>query len=237
MNEGTNAQVEIDLIAILKLLKRYWALLFISAVVCAVIGYFGTKFLMVPQYEASVNMIVNTRTDNTTTVSNDNINSAKSLVDTYAIIVKGNTVLNDVIDNLGLTVDGERMKYKDLYDKVTVSAIDSTQVMKITVTDPDPLIAVRIVKEISTVSPNEIVEAVEAGSCKVISQVEATEEPVSPSKAKNTAIAAMIGLIVAVAIIVIRDLVSNYVVDDDDIAKYLGISVIGVIPEIEEGKD
>ncbi len=237
MNEGTNAQVEIDLLEILKLLKRYWYLLFISAVVCAVIGYFGTKFLMVPQYEASVNMIVNTRTDNTTTVSNDNINSAKSLVDTYAIIVKGNTVLNDVIDNLGLTVDGERMKYKDLYDKVTVSAIDSTQVMKITVTDPDPLIAVRIVKEISTVSPNEIVEAVEAGSCKVISQVEATEEPVSPSKAKNTAIAAMIGLIVAVAIIVIRDLVSNYVVDDDDIAKYLGISVIGVIPEIEEGKD
>ena len=236
MNEGTNTQVEIDLLEILKLLKRYWYLLFVSAVVCAVIGYFGTKFLMVPQYEASVNMIVNTRTDNTTTVSNDNINSAKSLVDTYAIIVKGNTVLNDVIDNLGLTVDGERMKYKDLYDKVTVSAIDSTQVMKITVTDPDPLIAVRIVKEISTVSPNEIVEAVEAGSCKVISQVEATEEPVSPSKAKNTAIAAMIGLIVAVAIIVIRDLVSNYVVDDDDIAKYLGISVIGVIPEIEEGK-
>ena len=237
MNEDTNAQVEIDLLEILKLLKRYWYLLFISAVVCAVIGYFGTKFLMVPQYEASVNMIVNTRTDNTTTVSNDNINSAKSLVDTYAIIVKGNTVLNDVIDNLGLTVDGERMKYKDLYDKVTVSAIDSTQVMKITVIDPDPLIAVRIVKEISTVSPNEIVEAVEAGSCKVISQVEATEEPVSPSKAKNTAIAAMIGLIVAVAIIVIRDLVSNYVVDDDDIAKYLGISVIGVIPEIEEGKN
>ena len=237
MSDSVNPQDELDLLELLKLIKHYWYLLVISAVVCAIVGFFGTKYLIVPQYQASVNMIVNTRTDNSSTVSNDSINSAKNLVDTYAIIVKGNTVLNSVIDNLGLAVDGEKMKYKDLSDKVKVSAIDDTQVMKITVTDPDPEIASRIVREIATISPNEIVEAVEAGSCKVISQVDVTEKPVSPSKIKNTAIAVAIGIVLATAIIVIRDLVSNYVVDDEDVMKFLDISVIGVIPEIEEGKN
>lgn len=60
--------------------------------------------VITPQYEASINMIVNTRRDNMATVTNDNITSAKNLVSTYAIIIKSNIVLNKVISNLGLTV-------------------------------------------------------------------------------------------------------------------------------------
>lgn len=220
---------EIDLREIFALLKANVVYILIATLAFAIVGFIGTKFLITPQYESSVNMIVNTKQDNTSNVSSDNISSAKSLVDTYAIIIKSNTVLYEVIDELNLDID-----YDELASKISVSAVNSTQIMKISVTDPDPNVAADIVRSIAEISPDEIVDAVEAGSCKVISQVETTDEPVSPSVLKNTALAGIIGLVLAVAIIVIKDFLANYIVDDDDVQKYLGLPVLGVIPEVEE---
>ena len=233
MNENVqnDSYVEIDLLEILSIIKANLVWIILAAILLGFDGFAITKYVITPQYEASVNMIVNTKTDNTNTVSTDNINSAKNLVSTYAIIIKSNTVLNQVIYNLNL----KDMDYDMLNDKVTVSAINDTQVMRIAVQDPDPDLACKIVKEIAKISPNEIVEAVEAGSCKVVSQVRVPTDPVSPSIVKNTAISALIGIVLVVAIVVIKNLMANYIVDDDDIQKYLGLPVLGVIPEIEEG--
>lgn len=220
---------EIDLREIFALLKANVVYILIATLAFAIVGFIGTKFLITPQYESSVNMIVNTKQDNSTAVSSDNINSAKNLVDTYAIIIKSNTVLYEVIDELNLDYD-----YDELANKISVAAVNSTQIMRVSVTDPDPNVAADIVRSIAEISPDEIVDAVEAGSCKVISQVETTDEPVSPSVMKNTALAGIIGLVLAVAVIVIRDFLANYIVDDDDVQKYLGLPVLGVIPEVEE---
>ena len=220
---------EIDLREIFALLKANVVYILIATLAFAIVGFIGNKFLITPQYESSVNMIVNTKQDNSSNVSSDNISSAKSLVDTYAIIIKSNTVLYEVIDELNLD-----MSYEELSQKISVSDVNATQIMQISVTDPDPNVAADIVRSIAEISPDEIVDAVEAGSCKVISQVETTDEPVSPSVLKNTALAGIIGLVLAVAIIVIKDFLANYIVDDDDVQKYLGLPVLGVIPEVEE---
>lgn len=233
MNENVqnDSYVEIDLLEVLSIIKANLVWIILAAILFGFGGFAITNYVMTPQYEASVNMIVNTRTDNNSTVSTDTINSAKNLVSTYAIIIKSNTVLNQVIDDLNL----KDMDYETLEQKVTVSAINDTQVMRIAVQDPDPELARQIVKEIAKISPEEIVDAVEAGSCKVVSQVRVPTSPVSPSVVKNTAIATLIGIVLVVAIVVIKNLMANYIVDDDDIQKYLGLPVLGVIPEIEEG--
>ncbi len=229
MDEKNKGQYEeIDLREVFILLRNNIVLILVATILFGVVGFFVTKYLITPQYEASVNMIVNTKQDNTSYVSNDNITSAKNLVSTYAIIIKSNTVLNQVIDNLGLDMD-----YDELSKKVTVTAVDDTQVMRVAVTDPDPYVAARIVRSISRVSPDVIVDSVEAGSCKVISQVDEPDEPISPSLMKNTAVAALAGFVVSAAIIFVKYFFSNYIVDDNDIQKYLGIPVLGVIPEIE----
>lgn len=236
MSEGIQTQsesyVEIDLLEILSLLKKHLLSIILVAIIFGLLGFFGTEYFITPQYEASVNMIVNTRSENTGSVSTDTINSAKNLVSTYAIIIKSNTVLNQVISDLDL----KGMSYDALESKVSVSAINDTQVMRIAVQDADPDVARKIVKEIARISPNEIVDAVEAGSCKVVSQVRVSSTPVSPNPTKNTAIAALLGAVLVIAIVIIKSLLENYLVDDEDIQKYLGLPVLGVIPEIEGGK-
>lgn len=65
---------------------------------------------------------------------------------------------------------GLSLSYSDLKGRVTVSAVDDTQVMKITVRSNNPEWARQVCDDITAVSPDVILEAVEAGSVKVISQ-------------------------------------------------------------------
>ena len=120
-------------------------------------------------------------------------------------------------------------------DRITVQAIDSTQVMEVAVEYPDPQVAYQIVEKLVEIAPPVIVDAVEAGSCKVVSQVTVGDEPVSPSLKKNTVLAALIGMVLSMGIIALKVIFRNYILDDDDVAKYLGLPVLAVIPEIEEG--
>lgn len=187
-----------------------------------------SMFLMPQRYEASVNMIVNARTDVSSGVTNDDISSAQNLVDTYAIIIKSNTVLNQVIEQLGLD-----MSYEDLYEDVTVDAINNTQVMKIAIQNEDPLLASRILSTLTEIAPEIVRDAVEAGSCKVVSQVYVADEPVSPNIQKNTIMAGLLGFALCVAFIILKEIMNDYIVDDGDVNRKLGIPVLGIIPDVE----
>ena len=72
-----------------------------------------------------------------------------------------------------------------------------------------------------------------AGSVEIISQAKAEPEPVSPSKAKNTVLAGMLGLAISVGIVILRYLLNNKFMTDDDITNKLGLTVLGVIPQID----
>lgn len=197
--------------------------------VAAVIGWSVSAFLMTPKYEASVNMIVNTRTDSSGVITNDNISSAQNLVDTYAIIIKSNTILNRVISDLNLD-----MSFKELYEMVSVNSINNTQVMKISVQTSSPETSRQIVVAMSTIAPSIVAEAVEAGSCKVISDVYVEEDPISPDIQKNTVLTAALGLVLSLAVLVLKELMNDFIVDDMDVEKKLGIPVLAIIPNVEE---
>ena len=172
----------IDLSELLRLLWSHVLQIVAVGLVAAVISFLVCTFALTPRYQASVNMIVNTRQDSTTTVSTDNITSAKNMIDTYSVIIKSNLVLNDVIQRMGLD-----MTYSQLADSITVGSVNSTQIMAITVTNENPGLAGKIAQTIAEVAPDVIVEKVEAGSCKAVSDVEIDTTPVYPQTKKNHA--------------------------------------------------
>ena len=174
-------------------------------------------------------MIVNSREDATaqTTITSDQINSATKLVDTYSVILTSDTVLGKTIEDLGLDMD-----YEDLLKKVTVESVNSTQVMKISAEDEDPELAQQIVASIVEQAPEIIIQTVKAGSVEVISQPKAMDTPVSPKMMRNTAIAGMFGLVLALAVVFLRSMLNNKFMTDTDINKKLGLTVLGVIPQV-----
>ena len=217
------------ILELMQTLKDKIALIMIATVAAALAGWAVSSFFVPRRYEASVNMIVNTRTDMNTVVTSDNISSAQNLVDTYAIIIKSNKVLNSVIDELDLN-----MSYEELSRQISVDAINRTQVMKIAAQCSDPRLAEQIVHTISQIAPAIVADAVEAGSCKVVSDVYSSQKPVSPNIPRTTILFGALAFLLMCAIVVLRELFNDYIVDDADMEKKLGISALGVIPDVED---
>lgn len=214
---------------LLMVLKEKIALILAATILSALAGFCVAAFLLPKRYEASVNMIVNMRSDMMSAVTSDNITSAQDLVDTYAIIIKSNKVLNQVIEELELS-----MSYEELSKMIRVDPIRNTQVMKIAAQCSDTALAVQIVQTIAQIAPDIVADAVEAGSCKVVSDVYAMHDPVSPDVGKVVILSGGMMLMLCCAALVLRELRNDFIIDETDLEKKLGISALGVIPDVED---
>lgn len=211
---------EIDLLELARLLWSHALQIAAAGIAAAVICLLVCTFVLTPRYQASVNLIVNSRQDGNASITSDNINSARNLIDTYAVIIKSNIVLNDVIEQLGLD-----MTYRQLLACVSVDGVGSTQIMSITVTNEDPALAGKIVQAIAETAPD-------VSSWKVVSDVEITSNPVFPQTKKYVLTAALGGIVAACGILVLDHLLHDYIVDSEDIQKKLELPVLGLIPEV-----
>ena len=228
MDDNFERDYGLVVLELLQTLKEKVALILAATIFAAALGWGFSAFLMPRKYEASVNMIVNTRTEIVGVVTSDSISSAQDLVDTYAIIIKSNKVLNQVIEKLGL-----KMTYEELSKQITVDPIRNTQVMKIAAQCPDAAQAALIVQTISEIAPDIVADAVEAGSCKVVSDVYSSAKPISPNIPKTTMMAAVLAFMAVCALVVLQELFHDYIVDDADMERKLGITALGVIPDVE----
>lgn len=225
-------EIEIDLWELFQVLLKNWLWILLSTLGCAILGLLITMFLITPKYRAEATMIVNTRQDQTATVTNDQITSAQKLVDTYSIIIRSRRVIDPIMEKLNIEDE-----YEDFVETILVESVKDTQVMSIQVENKDPEIALQVVQEIVDRAPGAIISTVEAGSVNVVSEPYVNSEvPVSPSKLKNTAIAAFIGLFVSSGAFLLIAFLDNTFKSEEDIQKQLGLVTIGIIPTTESCK-
>ena len=225
-------EIEIDLWELFQVLLKNWLWILLSTLGCAILGLLITMFLITPKYRAEATMIVNTRQDQTATVTNDQITSAQKLVDTYSIIIRSRRVVDPIMEKLNIEAD-----YESFVKNIIVESVNDTQVMSIQVENKDPEIALQVVQEIVDRAPGAIISTVEAGSVNVVSEPYVNSEvPVSPNKLKNTAIAAFIGLFISSGAFLLIAFLDNTFKSEEDIQKQLGLVTIGIIPTTESCK-
>ena len=223
--------IEIDLMQLVRALLGNLKYIVLVTVLCGFLGYLGNIVLVTPIYEAGAKMIVNTRKDESQNITNDQINSAKNLVGTYAVIIRSRDVLNQVIADLNLPDT-----YSQLASNISVKAVNETQVMQIKVQHANRDTAVAVASKLLEVAPKAIVEKVEAGSVKTVEQAYASAESVSAGPLYHGTLAAMVGFVLVCAVIVIISLSDNTYKSDMDIQRDLGLPVLGVIPDAESNK-
>ncbi|MFT8887481.1 MAG: Wzz/FepE/Etk N-terminal domain-containing protein [Ethanoligenens sp.] len=230
MNETADtASQELDLERIFMILKKGWRLVLVVAVLGLVVGFCSSKWLIAPQYASSTMLVVNAaNTQNTTTtITNDQLTTAQELVNTYSVILKSDTVLDQVISDLNLNTDVNAFS-----KRITVEGVNQTQVLKITVRDKNPQMSKNIANDIAHVAPGIIIKTVKAGSVEIVSAAKLELKPVFPNITLFSIGGLIIGLVGALLVIIVRDLLDNSFDSDQDVEDRLGISVIGVIPII-----
>jgi len=216
----------IDLRELLLILRRNFLLIISVTIIAALIGMIISVFFITPVYEASATMIVN-KSDNSSSgdLTYNDILMTQKLVKTYSVIMQSNTVLNRVIDELGL-----KMGTNELRSMLNVSSVNDTEVIKINVTSEDPVLAAKIANEITRQAPDEIIRAVKAGSVEVIDPAAVPLTPVKPNKVMNTAIAGVLGALLSIAAVFLKNYLDDTIKTEEDIREKIGLPVLGVLP-------
>lgn len=228
-NENDNEEVTIDLGSLFFRIWKSKGTILLVTFVCTLLGYVVSAFLMTPQYAATAQLFVNNKASDSSNASNDiqssDIQASSDLVSTYSVILRGHAVMQQVVTDCNLD-----MTYSELQEKVTVEAVNDTQVMEITVKDKDPNTALAICTDIVSLAPDAILRSVDAGSVKVVDEPWTSGKQVSPNVKKNTLICGLLGLLGSIVVVVVIELTNNKFRSAEDVKDVLDLQVLGIIP-------
>lgn len=216
-------EIEIDLKDLCLELLSFWKLILLALVLGGVIAYSISRFLMVPQYESVAELYVLSKSTSITSLAD--IQAGTSLTNDYMVVVKGRPVLEQVIVNLKLDET-----YGSLSDKVELDNPTNSRVLRIMVRDENPQMAKKIADEIAKVSAAFIAEKMDQDAPSTIQYGYSDGNPVSPNIPKNTVIGALLGAVLAIAVIVISYLFNDTIMNAEDVEKKLGLNVLGTLP-------
>ena len=211
--ETVRDDLEINLLELLGvILRRAWLIILCMAILAA--GTLaGTKMFVTPLYQSSVLFYVNNGQSQESKISNADIIAAQSLVETYLVVLKYGTTLDEVIEKTKLDCTRE-----ELAKKISSSSVNDTEIFQITVTDPDPEQAVKIAKTISKVLPGKVADVIDGSSVRIVREASVPTDPSSPNLKKNAVLGAIAGFLISVVYVVLR-----YLLDDKirDASRYL----------------
>ena len=232
MNENQKSQkdtarAEVSLWSIVGLLlhKIHWL---IAAGLAFGIGvYLVLSLLVTPTFESRVTFYVYNNSGGASqsgSIDKSDLQAAESLATTYSKILESNSVLNAVLSEL---------TRKELAQMVDVAVVTNTQLLEVVITSTDANFACKVAESFASVAPAEIVRITKAGGVEVVDHPEVATEQASPRTAFDTAIAVVVGVIIAAVIIIMKTLSDTTIYLPEDIEKFVGVAVIGQIPEIE----
>jgi len=215
---------ELDLRELFNIIKKRIWMIIVVTLLTTLIAAVVSVFFISPTYESSVCIIVG-KQDGKEITSQD-ITMYQNLMQTYQNIASTNKVAQAASGKVGGNLDA-----KDLLKRTKVTAKTGTMILNIAV---DSNTAAQAYKEVQAYADSFVARATELipeGNVKIMDNAELPVSPVKPNVKLNIAIGFLAGLIVSAGIAFILEFMNNTIVTKEDVEKYLGISVIGIIPE------
>lgn len=246
-----NQEQEINLVEIFFLLLSRIKFIIILTVIAGGALFCYAKFWLPLQYSSSISIYVKNSAEvnqgGTTTASD--LSAAKSLASTYIVILDDDVVYDRVSEMLleaygvdqmktffGIRKDEKGNDYipaSQIRSLVSASAINNTEVIQIKATSRDPQLSADICNDIGIIAKDLLIQVTKAGSVETIGTAKVPTGASGPSVKKYTVIGALMGFVLAVAIVIISKLLDNCISTSEDIKNKFGIAVLGEIPDLE----
>ena len=231
-----NDEIEIDLLALVKVLWSRALVLVLTALIAGAATFAVTAFLIKPKYEATAAMYVNNSSfsfgSTSFSISSSELTASNSLVATYIFILESRTALEDVIAAADLPYS-----YEQLSKMITTEAVTGTAAFNVTVESESPVEAELIANTIAKLLPDRIAEIVDGSSVRIVDYAIVPAHRSSPSFVKNTALGVLMGLFLSAAVVTVQYIVNEQTNDvitsaDDLKALYPDIPVLALIPDM-----
>lgn len=210
-------------------LRKSW-LVIIVALLSAAAMFLGTFYLVTPLYQSSAMFYVNNSMavgGTSLSISTGDLIASKDLVNSYIVILKTRGTLNEVIDYA--EVD---LTYSELKNMITASAVDNTEIFKVTVTSSDPAEAEKLANAIAHLLPKRIANIIEGSSAKIVDYAVLASSPSSPNYTQNTLLGFVLGFAICAAIIVLREMFDITIRSEEDISNSTDKPILASIPDM-----
>lgn len=223
--------IEIDLLEIFHiLLGRIW-LIISAGLFCALVCFALSKFVIVPTYESTTKIYILNKNENSSVTYSD-VQLGTQLTKDYAELINSRYVLEEVIQKLALDIE-----YKALLDLVEVTTPSDTRIVAITVTDKDPVQAMKIANCIREAASDHIQNVMDIEAVNVVETANMPTGKSGPSVMKWTLIGGVFGVFLLCGIILVQYLMDDTIKSSEDVEKYLGLSTLALIPVASENAD
>lgn len=201
-----------------------------------VIGVIYSIGFVTPMYTSYTTLLLvkgeeeNAKSDSITTTD---LTLNSKLVSTYRELIKSKDVLRQVISNLNIDVNEE-----DIRNHITVTSVEETELIEITVQNEDPTYAAKIANEIAKVFTEKVAELYKINNVHVIDEAEVENTPSNINHVKDVVIFAFIGLVIAIAYVLIANMLDTTIKTAEDVEKLFKVPVLANIPlyNFENGK-
>lgn len=215
------------LLELFQLLRKHLRLVVALPVGCALIMAVVSFALMGNTYTAQTSMYIlaNSNTESQSTNYTD-LTASQLLANDVATLLQSDRVEADAASSLGLA---------DLSDyKVSVTSETTTRVISLVVTGPDPQGVADVANEMASQVSVVAQDVQMADSINVIDEAVAPTSPSGPNRMLYIAVAFLTGLFLAIAIVVLMDMLNTRIRSAEDAEELLGVPVVGRIPAMKK---
>ena len=198
---------EISLVELFDIIKKHFRLIVITTLATAILAALYTFFLVTPMYQSTTELIVTHSSDDTTqSFSQADISTSISLINTYEDIIRNDVILDPVIEELDLD-----MSTGALRESVTVQSGADSQVFSIQAQTENPYEAADIANTTASIFQEEIHDIMAVDNVTVISEAIPNTTPASPNNLLNIVIGALLGAMIGIGLVFLRELTDNTV--------------------------
>lgn len=219
----------IDIKEMLDYFKSKLSIIILITAIVGIIGCLYGAFIQVPKYQSSSTILLIGGSSNESSLTYNDVSLNKNLVGTYSEIVKSKRVLNQVIDNLNLDYN-----YGKLYGMINVSSVSNTELIKITVTDPDRKKAMEITNETANVFAKEIPELYNISNVNILDEAEEATSPSNVNVLKQSIIFIMVGLVLGLGVVFLIYYFDRTIKSSEQVEIKLGLPVLGTVQEYKK---
>ncbi|MCR5207844.1 MAG: hypothetical protein K6C14_05135 [Eubacterium sp.] len=225
-------EIDIDLRKIFYMMRTKVVYILLATVFLAAAAGAFTHFFIAPTYQANAKFYVYNNPNNTVAtdrvINQNDIDASGDIINTYVYLLKTDTVLDKVAQDLGYASGNEIKNY------ITANRIENTLVFQVIVTTTDAELSAKIANSVAKIAPDEIVKLVNAGGASVVDWAKVPTAPVGPNTKKNVMVGAMIGFIISFALFFVYELFDTTITNTRDIEREFGdIPILGTIPRLD----
>lgn len=212
-----------DLVKLLNILKKNIKLLLILPAICLVVSAELTFFVMPDKYTASTQILVNMK-KSSSDLAFQNVQSSLQSVNTYTEIIKSPRIL----DKVSREFDGQ-YSTAELNSFLKVTNQTNSQIITVSVTTGNKSESDKIVNKISKVFAHDMPKIMSVDNVTILSSAHDNAVKVSPIVSVNLVISIIVGIVLSILIIFLKELLDKRIKTEEDVESQLGLPILGSI--------